>query len=275
MRLVLGASQSVADRDAKSLTHQSFGSMFAAVDAPLSAAVITGLKDGERKGPLILRLAGAGSRAVSVTAHRMAGNGGAISVLMARASWPQEEQAANGLLSPAGFQSMASRLIDNAARSGEALELAFVEFAGLGQACRAMDRQAADALISAVAGAVRSESKGGFTAAKLGDDRFAMLRQAGETPDVLAAKLTQITASLDAPGASAQTLAVDPAMGLQRIGKAIRFALEDFERTGLQAEPTASLADALKRAVRTTLVRAGEVGQTILERKFELAYQPV
>jgi EAL domain-containing protein (putative c-di-GMP-specific phosphodiesterase class I) len=172
---------------------------------------------------------------------------------------------------------MTKSLMDAARITGQQLELAMVEMAGLADAREALGPEAAAALERQVAGALRAESHQGSAAAKLGEDRFAILREQGENPATMIKRLTRLMSS----SVGGQTMGVAAhAVPLEsgspaRLARALRYALDDFIAEGLKDVPPVSLSQAMDRSVRRTLTRAGELGAAVSQRRFTLAYQPV
>lgn len=275
--LALGAAQATLGADEKTLVGRSWRDLVVEADRPMLEALFGGLEDGARRPPLVVRVAGQPGRAVSFTARRLPENEGRISCAILSAPPPQAAGATDGMLGRDGFEAMTKSLMDAAKVTGQQLELAMIEMAGLTDARDGLDPEAAAALERQVAGALRAESHQGSAAAKLGDDRFAILREQGENPATMIKRLSRLmTSSVGGPGLDVAAHAVPLESGSPaRLARALRYALDDFIAEGLKDVPPVSLSQAMDRSVRRTLTRAGELGAAVSQRRFTLAYQPV
>ncbi|MEJ0064499.1 MAG: hypothetical protein WDM85_03030 [Caulobacteraceae bacterium] len=112
-------------------------------------------------------------------------NDGAISCALSRATAPKLGKGEGGLHERGDFEGMTRSLMETAQATGEELELSFVEMDGLTQAAQSLPEQTRTALKSRIAGALRAQSHGGAAAAKLDDDRYALVRAAGESAEAL------------------------------------------------------------------------------------------
>jgi len=138
--------------------------------------------------------------------------------------------------------------------------------------------QAAAAVTARLTGALRAESHRGIGAAKLSDERFAVIRRRGEAGAVIAKRINRaLTLELgeNAPQARVHAVPLDASAASAKAMRAIRYALDDFIREGLKGDPPDNLAEAMNRSVKRTLARAGALGMAVTQRRFTLAYQPV
>ena len=277
--LALGAAQATLGVDEAGLTGRAFRELVVEADRPMLDALIAGLDDGARRAPLVVRVAGQPGRAVAFTARRLPDNDGRISCALLSAAAPPAagSSATDGLLSRDGFEAVTKSLMDAAKATGQQLELAMVEMAGLTDASALLGPEAAAALERQVAGALRAESLQGSGAAKVGDDRFVLLREQGENPATMIKRLMRVVATCaggQSLGAAAQAVPMESGSPA-RLARALRYALDDFIEEGLKDVPPITLSQAMDRSVRRTLTRAGELGAAVSQRRFTLAYQPV
>lgn len=141
--------------------------------------------------------------------------------------------------------------------------LAFVEVAGLGQPGAEAARQSVEA-------ALQDAAVDGRTATRLTDERFAVLRSAGDARS-LAALVTEACAAENlavSPVVSEQTL--DPTVAAPPTLRALRFALSACIEQGVEGSGPAfseQLARTLKDASRFALI--------VRDRAFEIHYQPI
>lgn len=273
--LAIGATQVMVGVGEEALKGRSIDSLATAADQSLVAALLDELADGERRGPVVVRLAGQG--AVSLVARRVPENGGKISCVLSQARTQKAGSGPDGLHDRAGFEQATRNLTEVARATGVQLELAMVEMTGLAQVKSGLPKKAAQALDSRVAGALRVGVGAEGAAARLEGDRFALLREKDDSSEVMVRRLARLltTACAEMPiRANAQSFPVDQASPA-RMARAMRYALDDFVRGGLSDAPPASLSQAMNQSVKRILSRAGELGMVVSERRFDLAFQPV
>ncbi|MBO9707640.1 MAG: EAL domain-containing protein [Caulobacter sp.] len=269
--LALGAAQRIMGQDERTLTGRVWRDLFTAADRPLIDSVTEALKDGRRRGPLTVRLAGEAERHVGLTLRALPENGGRVSVSVNAAPAPAGGLDATGLRSRENFEDIARGLFEAAQVTGLELELAMVDFAGLECLREQLSPREAHALEVKLAGAVRAESHAGGLATRLSTERFALVRTKVDENDDMAQRL-KLATSLET---SAHVVPLDGAVAPSRGLKALRYALDDFLREGLKETPPQTLSEAMNRSVKRTLVRAGALGVAVSQRRFTLAYQPV
>jgi EAL domain-containing protein (putative c-di-GMP-specific phosphodiesterase class I) len=276
----VGAANTLTGTSEKALMGQPWRAFVDPSDQPLLEALFAGLEDGARQGPVMARLAphpGAPPRAFALSACRLPQNGGVISCALTRAR-PMVDAPTEGLLDRAAFETITKSLIENARSGGEDLELAFLEMDGLTKAAGSLKPDTAKALQSRLHGALRAQSHGGAAATDLGDDRFALLRAAGESTEVLTKRLSRLialTAEIGDVRIAARSLAVDGDIAPAKVVRAIRYAMDDFLRDGMNGAPLSTLTDAVEESVRHTLEKANALGSAVAKREFNLVYQPV
>jgi EAL domain-containing protein (putative c-di-GMP-specific phosphodiesterase class I) len=273
----VGASEIVSGTAERELAGRTWGELVDAYDLPMLEAMLEGLEEGRRVGPLIIRLAPAGdgtTRAAAIRAFRLPGAGGAISCALTRAA-VANAPLKGALHDRAAFEELAQALF-KAAASGEAeLELAMLDIAGLSQAREAATPFGRAALERRLAGALRSETYGGGAATALGDERFALVRARGEAVSAMAARVTRLVNAV-APHPISTTVEAVPLKpdGERQALRALRYCLDTFLREGPGAAP-ANLSAALTQAIEKTLDEVGALGLAIRQKDFRLVYQPV
>ncbi len=276
----VGAAATLTGNSETALVGRSWRQFVDNADQPVIEALFAGLEDGARQGPVLARLAPAADptpRAFALSACRLPQNAGAISCALTRAK-PMAGAASAGLLDRAAFETITRSLVEGARGSGQALELAFLELDGLSRAANSLGPESAKALQSRVQGALRAQSHGGGAAADLGDDRFALVRTAGESPEVLTGRLSRLlalTAEVADVRVAARTLSFDGDIAPSKVVRALRFAVDDFLREGMEGSHLRSLTEAVEQSVRHTLNRANALGSVVANREFRLVYQPV
>lgn len=266
----LGAGEAVLGLPDQALAGKAWRTLFHTEDHPMIEAVFRGLDDGTRAGPVVLCVAtppGKPARYASLTAIRLPQNKGSVSCALSRAS----SRGASGLQSREQFESRATELL---AGSTEALELAFIEFTGLSQSELGQDPAKLEAL---VAGALRAQAYQGEAAAALGADRFALVRGSSEPTEAMTGRLARVLTDAGVEGVLPAAAAM-PLTGVERpkqVAQAMRYAMNLVLQDGLSRPLPGDLSEALDRAMRDTLNKAGQLGASIRQRRFTLNYQPV
>ena len=108
--LAIGASEALSGSPETDLVGRAWRDFIDKRDQGMIEALLDGLKDGGRGGPLVVSLAAGadrGERAASMSAFKMPGNGGAISCALSRAA----PKTTHGLHGKAGFEAATGALI--------------------------------------------------------------------------------------------------------------------------------------------------------------------
>ncbi|HYE47861.1 MAG TPA: EAL domain-containing protein [Caulobacter sp.] len=270
----VGATQAVLGAAEVALPGTGILALIHETDRPLVRALLASIEEGQRRGPVAVRLARVGEHGAALTLRSLPGNGGRLSCAITRGPVPVRPPG-DGLHRREGFEGLARGLGEAARATGRELELAMVELSGLAATRAALAPKAAEALDAEVGGALRSEIGALGAAARLGGERFALVREAGAPAALMARCLTR---ALAAAGAEVNVQAHAAPLDVSspsRLGRAMRYALDDFIAEGLTDQPPQSMAEAMNRSVRRTLARAGELGAAVSQRRFTLAFQPV
>jgi EAL domain-containing protein (putative c-di-GMP-specific phosphodiesterase class I) len=272
----VGASEALSGSPETALVGRAWRDFIDIRDCLMVEALLAGLKDGGRGGPVVITLAGGteeAERAASMTAFRMPGNGGAISCAFSRAA----AKAMHGLHDKASFETVTASLVETAKTTGLELELALVEMGGLAGVRKLLGPEAAKGLEQRLAGALRSQSHGGAAAADLGADRYALVRQKGEGVETLVQRLVALVAPDPRHGVTAagRTIAMRSDGPPGQVLRAIRYSLDSFIKDGMQGSTPASLNDAVSRSIQRTLVEVGALSDIVNGKRFRLVYQPV
>jgi EAL domain-containing protein (putative c-di-GMP-specific phosphodiesterase class I) len=269
--MALGAAQRIVGLSEAALTGKVWRELFDAADQPLIDALLSCADDGARRGPVVLRLAGPVERHVSLVMRALPENKGRLSCAITSGQPASPRLDGSGLHPRESFEDIAKGLFEAARVTGLELELAMIEFSGLGDHRAGLPPEEAQALDIQLAGAVRAESHGGTTATRLSSDRFAVLRNKDDNADNLLRRLGRVV-SMDV---TAHVIALEAGAAPARALRALRYALDDFLREGLKDTPPMSLSEAMNRSVKRTLARAGALGAAVSQRRFNLAFQPV
>ena len=273
----IGASEALSGSPETELAGRAWRDFIDVRDRPMLQALFDGLTDGRRGGPIVISLAapaaGGPERAAALQAFRLPGNDGAISCALTRAA----AKASHGLHGKNDFEAVTSALFETAKTTGQELELALVEMGGLSKLLQKATPEAARALEQRIVGALRAQSHGGAAAADFGSDRYALIRQQGESTEVLTKRLVKLLNLSAADGVApvATAIALKSEASPSQVIRAIRYSLDSFIRDGMPGAPPASLDEAVARSVRRTLNDVGALGKAVTDRNFRLVFQPV
>jgi hypothetical protein len=268
--LALGAAQRIMGQDERTLMGRAWRDLFTAADRPLIDAATSVMDDGQRRGPVTVRMAGEPPRHVNLTMRALPDNGGRISVSVTPAPAPSGQVDEEGLRNRESFEDIARGLFEAARVTGLELELAMVDFSTwtpCASSCPARGPRPGPEAGRRGAGRVPRRRHGHPPVAR----PLRPGSRQGRPPDDMAQRLTRATAIQ----ASAHVVPIDGGVAPSRGLKALRYALDDFLREGLKDTPPLSLSEAMNRSVKRTLSRAGALGVAVSQRRFTLAYQPV
>lgn len=273
--LAIGASEALSGSAETDLVGRAWRDFIDPRDRMMVAALLNGLRDGGRGGPIVVGLAGEtdGKRAASMTAFKMPGNGGAISCALSRAA----PKSSHDLHDKSGFEAATGALIEAARATGEELEMAFLEFGGLETLRDRLGPEAFMALERRLIGGLRAQSHGGSTAASLGSDRFALVRQKGDGVDALVQRLITGVTSDSASGlsANARLMSLQSTASPAQLARAIRYTLDNFITEGVGDGSSLDLNDMVDRSIKKTLADVGVLGSAVNDKRFRLVFQPV
>ena len=280
----VGATQGLRTDNETQLVGKSWRELIAPNDHELVESLFASLREG-RRGPITVELrprADGERRFGQLSACRLhpqanyscAVSLGAPSPLHVRTIVDED-----GYQDRSGFESLAKTVLNAAAAIGQELDLALVEMPGLSSALEELGASRGSAVLRRFASALRAEAYGGASPTRLDDERFAVIRPKGGSPEQLQGRLnTALALNSDAEGlaSNAHVLAIEPGAGsLDRSLRALRYAIESFATGGATGFVSASLNDAFNRSVQQTLAEAGEFGAAVRARRFNLVFQPV
>lgn len=272
----IGASEALSGSAETALVGRAWRDFIDPRDRMMMEALLSGLKDGGRGGPVVVTLAGAKDgqeRAASLCAFRMPGNDSAVSCAFSRAA----AKSSHGLHDKASFEAVTAALFETAKSTGLELELALVEMGGLSALRRLMNPSELADMEQRLEGALRAQSHGGGAAADLGADRYALVRQKGDPVEQMVQRLMKMVASESAQNvqATGRSIPLNGDAPAGQVVRAIRYSLEGFIKDGIDGATPDNLSDALTRSFKRTLIEVGALGQAVSEKNFQLVYQPV
>ena len=229
------------------------------------------LGEGERAGPLRLKLAG--GRDVAVSLCHLPQNGANISCTLTRPG-PRQSfgaprmDARTGLPAKDGFLAAASTM----AADGAAMTL--VNVPGLKKACAELPRRDADALLKEI-GAVVGEA-GPKGAGRVGDESFGAIGDEGQKPclvECIAKVLKKGGLVLNGMAETLVSLKGDLSPGQRLL--AVRHVVDRFSAGTTGVGDCEDLSAAFEAMVGETQARALALTNTVADGSFSFAYQPV
>ena len=271
----LGAAVKVAGRSEAALVGSDWLALFDPADRAVAEALLDGLNGGTlRRGPLSVRLAfdeETGGRTALLSAARLPQANGATACALTlgpsvNAGLPAPA-GPDGLHDARSFDALAGRLVQTARTDGLELDVALVEVGG--------DQPVESAAARRIAAVLRAESYAGSGAAMLGEGRYAVLRQRGESAADLAGKVEASAARFGFEvAARAAAVSLDAAASSEGALKALRYVIDDFLRDGVGSDP-AGMALAFQARAAHTAARAEAFTRMVERRSFALAFQPI
>jgi len=266
-----GAGHNLAGFDDAALVGRSWLDIFAEADRPTADALLGGLSEGERRSLAEIELAAGADgrpRAASLSAFHLPQNGPRRSCALTLIQGGAKRRSNGKLFDRAEFESIARALIE----TGPGLELGLIEFAGLDLQRSSLSTEDGVALDLRLAGALKAEAYAD-AAAELGDQRFALVRRKGDSPEAMVRRLTMLLGPALAPSATA--LPIDSAGSISQIMRALKFTLDGFIADGEPPAGGASLSEVLNASVRQAVANANAFGAVVDARQFKLVFQPV
>jgi EAL domain-containing protein (putative c-di-GMP-specific phosphodiesterase class I) len=268
-----GAAQRLVGRPDHALTGSPWTALFHADEGPLLEALLTGVRPGERMGPVGVSLASARDRqgprrraALSVCRLPQMGEGLSCALSLAVGAAAEAATGPDGLLARTSFESVAERLMEEARQGGLALALDLIQIEGLEAHIAAMAPGEAEAARQNLAAVLRVDSVQGESASALSAEQFAVLRSADASRDRLVERVQAAVGDKLVPVAARMPLAA----ATTQTARALRYALDRFIEDGpAQAELS------FQSAVRRTVQEADRFKAMLVSRAFNLAYQPV
>ncbi len=270
-----GAAQLLTGQDTQALVGRPWREIFDAADRGMAGALLEGLIDGQRRGPVDFQLSVAtdgAPRFGGLSMFRLPQQPPRTSCALTLSPRRGRTRKSGGRLQDrAEFEAITRGLIETARNTGLELELGLVEFAGLVAQKERLSPEEAVAFDERLAGALRAEAIED-AATELGDQRYALLRRRGEAPEALAKRLSRVLGAALEPKAHA--VSVDSAHGSGKLMRALRFSLDSFLADG-EAPSSDSLSDVLGRSIQRTVSQAGAFGDMVEARRFKMVFQPV
>ena len=265
-----GAGHNLSGFDDAALVGRCWLDIFAEADRPTAEALLGGLSEGERRSLAEIELAAGADgrpRAASLSAFHLPQNGPRRSCALTLIQGGAKRRSHGKLFDRTEFESIARALIE----TGPGLELGLIEFAGLDLQRSSLSTEDGAALTLRLAGALKAEAYAD-AAAELGDQRFAVVRRKGDSPEAMVRRLTKLLGPALAPSATA--LPIDGAGSISQIMRALKFILDGFIADG-EPPAGASLSDVLNASVRQAVANATAFCAVVNARQFKLVFQPV
>jgi EAL domain-containing protein (putative c-di-GMP-specific phosphodiesterase class I) len=274
----LGAIQRALGRNEDNILGRHWRELVATKDRILVGAILDSLEPGGRRGPVRIELstdaAGSRGRSAAFSACRLPQNDDRISCVFSLTpglAVVSSRKDDHGLLDSETFVEATGQLLAAARSSGLDIGLQFVEVKGLTAAEQAASPEKRKSLLGRISAALRAESYAGDGAARVGDDRFVLVREGKDDPGALLGRLER---AASAEGAETKAASASLAFNADDAPlaqlKALRFALDSFLKSDVrQAEA------AFKKVLESTVAEANAVAAAVRDRSFKLLYQPI
>ena len=263
-----GSTKGIVAAKDGGLIGQNWRSVFSAADQNLLAALLRGVQNGERKGPMRMTLASEAveqpGRPVMLSVFRLPEReGGPLSCALSYQVAGMGGDAAtrsDDLIPSEDFAGVARRLMQEAEQSGMPLQVDLVQLDGLS------GLKGGDDIRSRVVATLRANSLNGEGASEVGPDRYAVLRSAHGPAD-LKGYLEEITGTVLTPMLGSMQLG---AGSVDQNLRALRYALDQYIGGGASAAAIDFGAVVQKTAEETTRLKSA-----LASHSWQLVYQPV
>lgn len=253
------------------LTARRLSEVLTPASADHLASVLGGLAAGRRAGPIDVRLqAGDGLvRHGELRAVMLPELAPRISCAVAYSGEPQAGRHVPDIADAEAFAANVRDALTASHAAGAPLSLALVHLAGMDDT-----QPAAGALVREIEELLQAASLDGSTAARVADQRYALLRRPDAPPEDLRASLGAIAARHDQRlEAIVSQAEVEPTVDPMASLRALRFTLDSFLQGRAQSD--GALAMTFTGAVMRTLEDAAEFRSVVSNRRFDLLYQPI
>jgi GGDEF domain-containing protein len=269
------------------LVGSNWRDLIAEPDHPLIESILTGLTHGARRGPVgieLVRRAGESPRLGTFNACMLPQLAPAVSCSIS-ASPAQSLVGGPAVTGPdklhdaESLNALAEGMWEVARGTGLNVDVCLVEVKGLKEILDQRPDEGQKAL-RGIAGALRANSYGGASAARLESERFALLREQGTPVEALIEQINSAAGRVLGPdmplAVDANAIAFNPQeVQSEQAFRALRFALNQFVTDGLTKNSASSLGEVFQDLVADTMNRAGAFKTIVESRKFQLAFQPV
>lgn len=274
-----GALGRMALPDADTLVGARVSELLCDRDRPLLEHLLEELRNGGRRGPVVLRHL---SEAVAAqwSLLRTPGSDRVYAALRTLSSEqaagaPRGVDPTTGLLEGDAFMALAERQLARMLETDQRLELSLIRLVGLEGSPSGIDGPEVQSLLKRVAVSLRGLSQSGDDVAHVGEGRFAMLHG----PDAALRVENAIEATLEDAGIAGvgverRVLDLrDPSLSAGQAYAALRHTIERFQASG--AIDVDHLADALTQKLAHTAARVADAREVIDTRGFYIVYQPI
>lgn len=278
----IGAAMSLVGRPARRLANKDLADLFMPADRTRAINAMKRMANGERVRHVLLyiQMPDGASVPVAMSGYPHPDHPGRLLLVLTHSgtiSQPEVRHGDDGLMRRDGFESLASSLIKESAKTPEnSYRMTLVELPKWADVRSHVGAEATADFLTRLSRYLRDASVGGDAAADLGGDKFGVLHG----PEVTAVGIeqaistlaqTMLGADLNAEAASVifDTTGVSP----QEAVNALVYTLNRF--TADSSATVDELSKAAKPTLAVTVSKMREVKQTIGLGQFELYYQPI
>lgn len=283
-----GAAMRLLGVGAQDLVSRSIAEIFSVEDQALVASlVIAGAARG-RFGPVAVRLAHSGGRAVPAILNgcRLPGRPenlyltlNAASAVHAAEALANRRDAETGLLDADSFARATAEGIRMARAVGQEVKLTLIDLVGFSGLSAQAGQDLTEQFLREMGAFLRSHAIGDATA-RLSPDKYGILHHAGMDPASIEERITELGQAAS-PDSAALTVrhatldANDDGGDESALGRALIYTMNRFVTDGSEAFDITSMAGAVRGLMDETLSRVREFKSTIARREISLRFQPV
>ena len=281
---VAGAAQRLLGTEAQAQIGRPVLDLFPPSEHGLLAALLLDRETQERFGPVrtrTLREGGAPAPAL-LSGCRLPGAPDMLylalsvpTVALAAGADPEEE---GGLLDAEAFAKRTAETIRAAKALGQELKLTLIDMVGIDRMREQAGAGPADRLLAEAADLLRSRSVGNATA-RLADDKFGLLHDAGVDAEGLRRRIAEMARRAAPQGpeiaVAGRTIAADGDLDETEMARALAYVMNSFVSSGAKDLNITSMTGALRSLMDDTVQRVADFKSLVSNKGMQLRFQPI
>lgn len=288
IRFASGAAQCFSGRSAEQLTGQPFEDLLAEQDRRFVDVLLQELAVGARLEPVVVQLATPGSRPSTAVLGgcRLPSHPDSLFLTFGTPRHapmadgrPAPRDAASGLLDRSAFEGQAAELTRQHMLPAAGAKLSLLQLVGMDAFRARAGADGAKEFLREAGAYLRAVSVNGDGAGRIAEDKLGVIHHNAIDPTRVSDRVAELARVADPSG---QGMAIDggtidlalDTMTEGDAARAIAYSIACFaESSGNFA--IASLQEAFRTLLRDTVARIGALKGTVLESRFDIAFQPI
>lgn len=280
---VAGAAQRLLGTTAQAQIGRPILDLFPPSEHGLMAALLLDRETQERFGPVrtrTLRDGGAPAPAL-LSGCRLPGSPDMLylalsvpTVALAAEADPDD----SGLLDAETFARRTAETIRAAQALGQELKLTLIDMVGIERMREQAGAGSADRLLAEATDLLRSRSVGNATA-RLADDKFGLLHDAGVDAEGLRRRIAEMARRAAPQGpeiaVAGRTIAADGDLDETEMARALAYVMNSFVSSGAKDLNITSMTGALRSLMDDTIQRVADFKSLVSSKGMQLRFQPI